>query len=60
MAYIYTMTDEELVRHVWKLEEVTPLETELAQRLEALLESYEELEDIASNLSSCEQVEGVD
>ena len=60
MAYIYTMTDEELVRHVCELEEVTPLEAELAQRLEALLESYEELEDIASNLSSCEQVEGVD
>lgn len=60
MAYIPNMTDEELVRHVWHLEGATPLEIELARRLEAQIEDYQELEDLAMlNLSSREQEEGV-
>lgn len=52
MAHIHTMTDEELVKLTWLKEDATPLEVELAQRLETLLEEYEALEDLALNLSS--------
>jgi hypothetical protein len=35
--YLHDMTDEELVRHVTGLPVVTPLENELAQRLEIVI-----------------------